>query len=264
MLQAFIIFLREGFESFLIVAIILAYLRKTGQKALAPAVYSAIATSIALSTGLGYVLSLGVNQSLWEGILGVIAVIVVGTLVIHMWRTGSLFKAKMEQHLDSASQSGSRWAALSGVFLFTVLMITREGMETALMLMQVRDKGYLTGIVLGLTAAAVMSWMWARFGHLINLKRFFQVTGIFLLLFMLQIVFYSLHEFSEAFLSSNDNAFQNVFHAATEPFSPTGQYGKWFSLVMIIGCALWLTFAWILDRYRHSHNGMVASNATGD
>ena len=31
MLEAFIIVLREGFEAFLIVAIIFAYLRKTGQ-----------------------------------------------------------------------------------------------------------------------------------------------------------------------------------------------------------------------------------------
>jgi len=252
MLQAFIIFLREGFESFLIVAIILAYLRKTGQKWLAPAVYSAIGASVVLSVGLGYVLSLGVNQSLWEGVLGVLAVGVVGSLVIHMWRTGSKFKSKMEEHLDSASQAGSRWMAFTGIFLFTVLMITREGMETSLMLMQVRDKGYLAGIILGLSAAALMSWMWSRFGHLINLKRFFQVTGIFLLLFMLQIAFYSLHEFSEAFLSSNDNAFQNVFHAATEPFSPTGQYGKWFSLIMIVGCALWLAAAWIMDRFRQT------------
>src|SRR5947209_2647696 len=137
MLQAFIIFLREGFESFLIVAIILAYLRKTGQKWLSPAVYAAIVTSIAASGALGYVLSLGVNQSLWEGILGVVAVVIVGSLVVHMWRTGSKFKSKMEYQLQTASSKSSRWMAFAAVFFFTVLMITREGMETALMLMQV-------------------------------------------------------------------------------------------------------------------------------
>ena len=58
MLNAFIIVLREGFEAFLIVAIIFAYLRKTGQKALTPAVYTAIAVAIGISGAIGTDISL--------------------------------------------------------------------------------------------------------------------------------------------------------------------------------------------------------------
>ena len=50
MLQAFVITLREGLEAFLIVAISLAYLKKTGRRALIPAVHWGIAVSVALST----------------------------------------------------------------------------------------------------------------------------------------------------------------------------------------------------------------------
>ena len=82
MLQAFIIVLREGFEAFLIVAIIFAYLRKSGRMWLAPAVYSAIAASVAASIALGYALKTGVNQSLWEGVLGVVAIVLVLTTVV--------------------------------------------------------------------------------------------------------------------------------------------------------------------------------------
>jgi len=39
MVQAFVITLREGLEAFLIVAISLAYLRKTGRQALVPAIH---------------------------------------------------------------------------------------------------------------------------------------------------------------------------------------------------------------------------------
>ena len=51
MLQAFVITLREGLEAFLIVAISLAYLRKTGRQQLIPAVHWGIALSILVSIG---------------------------------------------------------------------------------------------------------------------------------------------------------------------------------------------------------------------
>jgi high-affinity iron transporter len=131
------------------------------------------------------------------------------------------------------------------VFLFTFLMITREGMETALMLMQVKHSNLISGALLGLLAAILFAWGWARFGHLINVKRFFQVTGIFLLLFMVQVGIYSFHEFAEAGLLPNSD----FLHEATEKFSPDGLYGKWFSAIMIGICALWLLIAWLKDRH---------------
>ena len=95
-----------------------------------------------------------------------------------------------------------------------------------------------------------MSWAWAHFGHRINIRRFFQVTGIFLLLFTAQILFYSIHEFSEAEMLGR---WSEAIHNATEPFSPVGVYGKWFSVLMVGLCALWLLGATLLDRSRGAH-----------
>jgi len=176
--------------------------------------------------------------------------------VVHMWRTGPKIQQRMRETLSAVSSKKSRVAAVLGVFLFTFLMVTREGMETALMLMQVRDPHLISGALLGLAAAIVFAFGWARFGHLINVRRFFQVTGIFLLLFMLQVAIYSFHEFSEAGLLPNSEA----LHAATEKFSPDGLYGKWFSPIMIGICALWLLGAWLLDRYRANK---IQRSATG-
>ena len=254
MLQSFIIVLREGFESFLIVAVILAYLHKSGRRFLAPAVYVAIVFSLFASMALGYVLMQGINQSLWEGVLGVVAIVMVASLVIHMWRTAPNLKEKMHQRLGEASTDKSRLAAFAGVFLFTALMITREGMETALMLLQVRhNPRMIAGSLLGLAAAAVLAAGWARFSHLINVKRFFQVTGVFLLLFMVQVGIYSFHEFSEAGVLPNSD----FLHEATEKFSPDGLYGKWFSLVMVGVCALWLLSAWVIDRLKTPRQGDI-------
>jgi high-affinity iron transporter len=163
----------------------------------------------------------------------------------------------MQHRLGEVSSKSSRLTAIAGVFLFTFLMITREGMETALLLLQVRDQQMITGALLGLTAALIFAWGWARFGHLINVRRFFQVTGIFLLLFMLQVAIYSFHEFSEAGLFPNSE----MLHEATEKFSPDGLYGKWFSPIMVGVCAIWLLGGWLMDRVKPVPNRIPLEQA---
>src|SRR3954466_12772631 len=158
MLQSFIIILREGFESFLLVAVIFSYLRRSGQKQLTSAVYVAIVAALGLSGALGYLLFqmqtgnsdtvekyLGPtvagffgNEALREAVLGSIAIVMVASLVVYMWRTGSQLKQKMEDRLGAVSSKRSGRLAYLGIFLFTALTISREGMETALMLLKVR------------------------------------------------------------------------------------------------------------------------------
>ena len=173
MLQAFIVVFREGFESFLIVGIILAYLRRIGEHRLVPAMYWGIAASLLASGALGYMLNRGVNESLWEGLFGIATIILVGSLVIHMWKAGAKMKTGMEAKLKSISSRTSRKWAFVGVFLFTVVMITKEGMETVLMLFQIHDPKIVSGIALGVIGTVAISWAWVNFGHLINVRRFF-------------------------------------------------------------------------------------------
>jgi high-affinity iron transporter len=280
MLNSFIIVLREGFESFLLVAVILAYLSKSGQRWLNSSVYVGIAVALLASGALAYLLNYGVdenvvagmfgatlggyintffaNEALREAVLGAVAVVMVGTLVIHMWRTGPKVQQNMRDRLTALSSTGSRVAAVLGVFLFTFLMITREGMETALLLMQVKDPNLVNGALLGLAAAIAFAIGWARWGHLINVRRFFQVTSIFLLLFMLQVAIYTFHEFTETGLLPNSE----FLHTATEKFSPDGLYGKWFSPIMVGICALWLFGAWLIDRTKN-RVGATLSETSG-
>src|SRR5262245_51566796 len=123
MLQAFIVVFREGFESFLIVGIILAYLRRIGQDRLVPAMYWGIGASLIASAGLGYMLNKGVNEALWEGVFGVATILLVGTLVVHMWKAGPQVKRDMERKLTRISEQTSKGWAFAGVFLFTLVMI---------------------------------------------------------------------------------------------------------------------------------------------
>lgn len=245
MLNALIIVFREGFEAFLTVAIIFAWLRKTGRNSLRPAVWLGIAASVLASALLGWQLQ-RVNQPLWEGVLGLVAAVLVASFVIHVWRTAPRMKREMEQSLESRASATSPLAVQFGIFAFTMFMITREGMETALMLIQVRQGQFWLGCGLGLAAAAAMSWLWARFGHRIDVRRFFQVTGLFLLLFTVQILFHAVHEFAEAEVLPGSAA----IHAATEPYSADGRYAIWITAAMLAICAAWLIAVTLYDRAR--------------
>src|SRR6266446_5403874 len=133
MLQAFVITLREGLEAFLIVAISIAYLKKSQRSELIPAVRWGIGVAVLLSIGAAELFYRAANQSLWEGVLAIAAAISVTSLTVHMWRTSKRIKRDIEGQLRAASlKTGG--AAFMGVFLFTLLMITREGMETALLM----------------------------------------------------------------------------------------------------------------------------------
>jgi high-affinity iron transporter len=245
MLQAMVIVFREGFESFLTVAIIFAYLKKTGRAWLRPAVWWGIAASIVASAALGYELQ-KVNQPLWEGVLGIVAALLVASFVIHIWRVAPRMKKEMEAKIEAhAGKSETLWAWI-GMFGLTLLMITREGMETALLLIQVPPGKFWLGCALGLVAAIAMSWVWAHYGHRINVKRFFQVTGLFLLLFTIQIAFHAIHEFSEAEILPNSEA----IHTATEPYSSDGRYSLWIMFGMVAFCGLWLAAVTLMDRAR--------------
>jgi high-affinity iron transporter len=247
MLQAFVITLREGLEAFLIIAISIAYLKKTGRRALLPAVHWGIVVSILLSVGAGLLLSEARNQALWEGVLAVAAAVLVASLTVHMWRAGKRMKKEIEGRLEASSIKVGAAAAF-GVFAFTLLMITREGMETALLmnalLVQVQSFDIITGAVGGTLVAAFIAFLWSRYGHRVNLARFFQVTAIFLFVFVIQLLIYGFHELTEANLLP-DSA---VLHNATEPYGPDGIYGQYLTYMLVALPLGWLAVTSLFHR----------------
>lgn len=246
MYQAFMIVLREGVESFLIVAIIFAYLRKTGQHRLLPAVMWGTAASIAASAALAYFLWMdqGASQPFWEGIFAIATAILVSGLVIQMWRIGPHFKQNVEERLAKTTTVSA--TAFWGVILFTVIMVCREGMEMVLMLFQIQDKEIVSGIVLGVLTATAIAVAWQQFGYLINMKSFFRITSVFLLLFVIQVAVQAFHEFTEAGIFTNSE----FLHELSEPFSADGVYGKMYLNVIFFGCAVWLISGLVLEKLK--------------
>ena len=257
MIEAFVITLREGLEAFLIIAISLAYLRKTGRRELVPAIHWGIAASIVLSIGAGLLLARARNQALWEGMLAIVAAFLVASLTIHMWRAGRHMKKEIEGKL-AASSVKSRRAALWGVFVFTLLMITREGMETAMLmnaiLFQARAIDIAAGAVAGTVIAAFIAFLWSRYGYRVNLARFFQVTAVFLLVFVVQLLIYGFHELAEAHVLPNSEA----LHWATEPYGPDGIYGQYLTYMLVALPLGWLAIASVFGGARGHQRSQAA------
>ncbi len=159
MLSSYVITLREGLEAFLIIAISLAYLRKSGRARLVPAIYWGVAASVVVSIIAAVFFARAANQALWEGILALVAAAMVASLTVHMWRSAKHLKGNIEQHLGDAARSDGR-GALFGVFVFTLFMITREGMETALLMnvlfRQIQSIPLIVGAVAGILTGSLV------------------------------------------------------------------------------------------------------------
>lgn len=240
MLEVLVVTLREGIEAFLIVAIALAVLRKEGRAALASAVHAGAASAVVASVLLGVFLAQYAMQPLWESLLAATAAVFVISMVIYMLRHARHMRADITTRLQGATSTPGTGAWV-GVFLFTLLMITREGMEAAFVVGSLAGEragmALIGGALAGLAIAAVLAWSWSRYGHRVNLALFFQVTSIFLVLFSVQLLVYAFHEATEAGVLPIDNAY---WHIATEPYGPEGFYGQWLTFAMVAVPLGWL------------------------
>jgi high-affinity iron transporter len=247
MFQAFVITLREGLEAFLIVAISLTYLRKANRPDLVPAVRWGIAAAVIVSVAAAMLFQRASNQALWEGVLAIVAAVSVASLTVHMWRTARRIKSDIEGRL-LASTLKTGVAASLGVFAFTLLMVAREGMETALLMgtlmFQVQSGSLLLGALVGTAAAAGVAWLWTRYGHRVNLALFFQVTAVFLFIFVLQLFVYGFHELTEA----NVFPYSEPLHWATEPYGPDGRYGQYLTYLLVLMPLGWLLLSSLKPR----------------
>lgn len=210
MLEAMVVTLREGIEAALVVGILLAYLRKTGREALSRSVLFGLGAAVAASI-LGAVLiqryGLDPENEVLEGSVMFAAAALVGSLVVWMWRTGRSIRPRLEERLEAlAGQAGTLTRgsrAALGVFAFAFLMVLREGVETVLFLAAL--SGTIGGSPLynalggglGLLLAILFGYLLTQGSVRVNLRRFFGITGIVLLILVAKLIASGLHEFFE-------------------------------------------------------------------
>jgi high-affinity iron transporter len=204
MLQTFIITLREGVEASLVIAIAIAYLRKTGRLNLLSTVYRAISAAVLASFVLAWIFTkFHVTEEAYEGWTLIASAIFVGSMVVWMNRHAKHMKGEIESLMEKGAQKGdpasggSQW----GIFFFVFLMIFREGVETVLMLSAaaLNTSGILelTGATLGLGLSVLFGVSFIRGTIRVNLRSFFKMTTVILMVVVFQLFITGLHELSE-------------------------------------------------------------------
>jgi high-affinity iron transporter len=207
---SFVIALREGIEAALIVSIVLAYLKQLGATDRSRLVWWGTAFAVLLSAAVGTGIFVagaefeGRAEEIFEGVVTLAAVGVLTWMIFWMRRQGARIKSELQEKVDTALIAGG--LALAGLAFFAVL---REGIETALFLFAaakgtavegaaVAPAAQVTGAVLGLTLAIVLGVLLYRGGIRMNLRSFFRVTGMILIVVAAGLFAFSLHELQEA------------------------------------------------------------------
>jgi high-affinity iron transporter len=204
-LDAFIVTLREGFEASLVVGLILAYLVKTGQKAeYARTVWAGVAAALAASVLVGGILFAAVgelegsSEAVFEGTAMIVAAGVLTWMVFWMRKQARTIGGHLRAQVSEAIRTGSA-LALAGV---AFVAVGREGVETALFLFAASGESApvvtIAGGLLGLGSAAALGALFYRGAIRIDLRRFFAVTGLLVIVLAAYLLFNGLHEFGEA------------------------------------------------------------------
>jgi high-affinity iron transporter len=200
---AAVLIFREGLEAALILAIMLGYLRKIGRLEARPAVWAGALSA----AGLAIVFTLALQmlgaqfdypaKGIYEGVTSLLAVAMLTFMIYWMARQARYIKGSLEHSMRESLYRGASW----GLFGVAFLTVAREGVETALFLsasaFQTSGAATLIGGLTGLALALVAAWAVYVAGVRLNIKTFFRVTSVLLLVFGAAIFRYAIHEFEE-------------------------------------------------------------------
>ncbi|MEW5989937.1 MAG: FTR1 family protein [Chloroflexota bacterium] len=201
----FLIGLREGVEAALIVAIVLAYVVRTGNGRHISKIWLGSGAAIVLSVGLGLLIFGTVGafeepyEQVFEGSAMLLAAVVVTWMLFWMRRQSINLKGELQAAVDRVLSEGTAW----GLAVLAFTAVIREGVETALFLAgqatsaETGAGSVLLGAVAGLGAAVVIGWGFYRGSRAIDLRLFFRWTGIALVFIAAGLLSHAVHEFIE-------------------------------------------------------------------
>ncbi len=232
MLSNYLIGLREGLEASLIVAILVAYIIRSGRRDQLPRIWAGVALAVLISIGFGALLTFGPRRLTFEaqeaigGTLSIIAVGFVTWMIFWMAKNARGLSSELHGQIDEAVETGRR-----GLVIIAFLAVAREGLETALFLwaatQATTSEGQsnwepLTAALLGIVTAVVLGYLFYRGALRINLTKFFAWTGAFLVLVAGGVLAYGVHDLQEAGILPGLN---NLAFDVSETIAPDSWIG---------------------------------------
>ncbi|MER3410061.1 MAG: iron transporter [Thermoleophilia bacterium] len=233
-----LVVLREGFEASLVVGIVLAFLHRTGRRDGFWPVWLGTGMALAISVAVGAVLfAIGAElegraEAAFEGATMLLAAGLLTWMIFWMRRQARTIRRELEAQVESALVSGSALA----LTLVAFVGVLREGVETALFLfgtVEGSNKLVATGsAAAGLAAAVVLGYLFYKGAGRLDLRRFFTVTSVLLLLFAGYLLAQGLHELSDAgVLPESEPLLVGAFALLAGPtlylfLRPQGRHGR--------------------------------------
>jgi high-affinity iron transporter len=202
MLSALLVALREGVEAALVVGIVLVYLNRSGRRALKVYAWAGVLLACAASVAAALLLQhWAISEDGFEGLLMLLASVLVVTMIIWMNRVARTLRKNIEQRVETYAQKSTRaagWAV--GAFVF--FMVVREGAELVLILraVELSSAGVQVwiGTLLGIAIAVGVGFFFFQGTLRIPLHRFFTATSVILMVVAFQLALTGVHELSEA------------------------------------------------------------------
>jgi high-affinity iron transporter len=190
MLATLVIFLREGVEASMIIAILLAYLDRIGQREHFRDVFIGVGAALALAAGGGVAAYLTVRtydgsraQTIFETATYLVAATVLTYMTFWMRKHARSLSKELRGRVEAALDGRARW----GLGLLAFQAVGREGLETVVFTLAIvfstSTAGALTGAALGLAGGLAVAFTIYRLGHRLNMGRFFTVIGVLLMVF---------------------------------------------------------------------------------
>lgn len=198
-IPSFLITFREALEAALIVAILIAYLKKIQRPALSRYVWLGAISAMLLSVGVGgAILAVfgelsGVSMKLFEGFASLTATGVLTYMIFWMARNSVRIKSELEHRVDISITRGQ----LLGIAGLAFIAVLREGIETVLFLTALtlqNPASTLVGFTGGLAVVGGLALLMLRGTLRLPLKSFFKYTSILLLVFSAGLAGYGVHE----------------------------------------------------------------------
>lgn len=197
--------LREGVEAALILAIVCAYLAKTGNQRHFPPVFLGAGLAVAASVILGVTIfvTVGAFEEPWEQLFEaatlVLAAGVVTWMLFWMRRQARSVKGELHVAVDRALDQGS----VVALAVLAFAAVIREGLETALFLVGQANSAdraapwVLGGALVGLAVAALLGVGFYQGSRRIDLASFFRWTGVALIFIAAGLLATAVHELIE-------------------------------------------------------------------
>jgi len=219
--------LREGLEAVLVVVIILLYLRKTNQRIYYKYVYLGIILAVAASVVFAIIFSIvfggftGIEEKIFEGITFIISGIFILTLVLWISKEGP----KMRKNLEGKVEDSIKTQKVFSISITAFIIIIREGVELVLLTTGATSQGSLNqanvilGSIIGLIISILIGVLIFYGIKSINLRVFFKITNVMLILFAAGLITYGIHEFIEAgIINPIIDEVWNIKHILPEEF----------------------------------------------